>query len=661
MKNSSKFKLLASVISLLLIICAVFAIGTAAEGDASYTKPEISSQNICYQGDFALMYAVPTSSVNTEGEGDLFIKVYLDSALTTLCGTYAPDKDGEGNVITKTVNGESCYIFTTGGVPAKEMQTVFYSQVTDNRGNKSAVKKYSVVEYCLEKLTEDITPAQERLFNNVLNLGASAEEVLLSKTEKLATDLKYVYTEDADVTVDGTYDAVTAFAGETVTPTYSGAVPEGFAVKFKAAGVTYASGTAIAVTDHTKIELVLEKPKMTFDSHTVEANGAWIQDDGTGAKFNPKESAAYEVKEENGNKYLATTFGASSYYSFGQTTFAADGYNAIAYQSDMRFSADSAEGAALTVTLHKNSSTKQVSVKLSVDASGNVLLSRATDSSASTYSEGIAVAKIGEWFNLRVEYVIRYGRLTTTVTVNDKLIYLGNGCNTTTSSADLVRAQINSAAAAVSFDIDEVIVEKFVGDTGYTFDFEEATSISNYGYLIWAVGGDTADGEGAAIKTDLAHGNYLEATMLGADSVKFDTLTEDVSGYNAFVFEAKVKLDGTTPYVYLIPSATNSMQVRIALDENGVYLLNNSGTTPTTVSSTVQKGEWFTVRITYTASETDGSVNCEMTVIAADGTEFTGTGVSAGAIGKSNMLIRGNSTMDGTVCLDDVTLKRIVK
>ena len=124
-----------------------------------------------------------------------------------------------------------------------------------------------------------------------------------------------------------------------------------------------------------------------------------------------------------------------------------------------------------------------------------------------------------------------------------------------------------------------------------------------------------------------------------------------------------MKLDGTNPFLYFKAGASTYMQIRMAFDDNGLYLFNNhdKSTTKTTVSSTVQKGEWFTVKLVYTANETSGYANVEMTIIAADGAVSTGVGVVNGDYTKTTMQIVGDGSNDGIVCLDDVTLERVKK
>ena len=182
MKKGQITKIIALAVAVASLIGAAIAISASAEE----TKPQIIAQNVAYEGDFALMYAVDAATATAP------VSLYLY--------TEAPTKDSVAHkkYVVEEVTAASgnlkkdSYIFKTEGVAAKDMADVFYVQAVDANGNKSDVVRYSVGEYLYERLaTEGISKAQENLYYQTLYFGAAAQAVLAPSTTPI-TSYRYV-------------------------------------------------------------------------------------------------------------------------------------------------------------------------------------------------------------------------------------------------------------------------------------------------------------------------------------------------------------------------------------------------------------------------------------------------------------------------------------
>ena len=213
-------KLLVLVLSLALMIGAVVGItAQAAESD-----PVILSQNVEYGGNYALMYAIKADSVKAD---EVTLAVYANAECT---GEPLWDKTIAATAENQeTVKDTACYVFTTAGIAAKDMDVQYYVKVTAGEGE--TVKRYSVAEYLYERLykngvafsKEEGDVKRTELYNTVLLYGKQAQDVLCNynnKTEDdrttFVTDMKYVFVADGAGTVDGTFESGIFLSGSEV-------------------------------------------------------------------------------------------------------------------------------------------------------------------------------------------------------------------------------------------------------------------------------------------------------------------------------------------------------------------------------------------------------------------------------------------------------------
>ncbi len=213
MKNNKFFKFSLLILSLALVIGAVFAISASAnEGES---KPEIISQNIACEGDFHLMYAV---DANTVKSGSVTLNVYSSYP----DGNTAPIWSGTDTTAEEIEKIGSVYVFKTSGIAAADMAKNFYIQAVDGEGEDAVsgnVMRYSVAEYLYEKLCDpDLTPEWESLINSIIAFGDNAQIVfgkMNAEEHDLISELRYV------VVAGGTLDGFTTGVypvGKSITP-----------------------------------------------------------------------------------------------------------------------------------------------------------------------------------------------------------------------------------------------------------------------------------------------------------------------------------------------------------------------------------------------------------------------------------------------------------
>ena len=208
--SKSKFtKILIAVLSFCLLVgLAVGVTAFAAENEGAegtYSTPVISSKNVEYGSKTYLYYAVPVASIPEADRVEGGVWVAISNADGTLAYNQLPEAE------TSMVNGVECYVFIGRGVPAKELNTVEFTQVITKSGAKSEVYSYSVEEYLYQKLynegfaakTEaDVGAdgkdyARRTLYYDLLKYGAIAQELLAPGAEDKIGDSSYLDVKDA--------------------------------------------------------------------------------------------------------------------------------------------------------------------------------------------------------------------------------------------------------------------------------------------------------------------------------------------------------------------------------------------------------------------------------------------------------------------------------
>lgn len=272
MKNTKLAKIFLLVLALAFVIGVALAMGVSAE--ITETKPEIISQNVRYQGDFALMYAIKADTVKG-GKVDLELYEEKPTVNSTPVETFTSTEisAAEGNL------AYDSYIITTKGTAAVDMTKQYYVKAIDGEGNESAVMRYSVAEYLYDRLAAtDCTAAQKNFYNSVINMGDNALIILTPNVaETPVSDYRLVRVNDSGAINDyaqGIYPIDTVLSPVAV----GGTVDKWTVVTYDESGnelgrETIASGESFTVKARTEIYCgefkTYKAGTLDFESYTV--------------------------------------------------------------------------------------------------------------------------------------------------------------------------------------------------------------------------------------------------------------------------------------------------------------------------------------------------------------------------------------------------------
>lgn len=237
-KQTKKLTIVSSVI-LLVTLVAVLLISALAAGAVAaeeITVPNISASeneggekymdivasNLLYDSYLYIFYAV---DLNLDADMDAQnIKMMFWSSpaekyeIDSEQIIYISKIDGDKNLLGQevTVNGDrvysDCAVFASMGIPAKQIGDTFYARaaITDPDGNVyySNVVKYSVFEYVQSRFEDkdnglDVTDAQIKLYNKILEYGKSAQLQFKYRTDRLVTDPVAKVTVSGGHMIDG--------------------------------------------------------------------------------------------------------------------------------------------------------------------------------------------------------------------------------------------------------------------------------------------------------------------------------------------------------------------------------------------------------------------------------------------------------------------------
>ena len=196
-KNIKKILSFALMLSLLVGMMAGFSVFAAEEETPAV---EIVSKNVYYADTLKLMYAVRTD------DADVVLNIYDEN--NNLLETITKHES-------QAVNGMDVEVFISSfGVPAQDIDTVFYAEAVLSDGTKSAKVRYSVLEYLYERLTvsANVSAEQKLMYNNLLAFADSAD-IVVNKTAADKSIANYAYVRVNNGTVDGAYSAAMLMAG----------------------------------------------------------------------------------------------------------------------------------------------------------------------------------------------------------------------------------------------------------------------------------------------------------------------------------------------------------------------------------------------------------------------------------------------------------------
>ena len=174
-------------------------------GEESVASPmiEIASKNLSYSDSLYILYAVSFDGFD-ESQNEVKM-LFWDSLQTEYSVETAMSvKSAE---YTTTVGEQTCIVFYSDGIAAKEMNDTVYCRayaVVDGVTVYSDVEKYSVVDYVYEKKAEgNLTANQTAVFADMLDYGSSAQKLFGYNTDKLANATYYTVTVENGTLEDG--------------------------------------------------------------------------------------------------------------------------------------------------------------------------------------------------------------------------------------------------------------------------------------------------------------------------------------------------------------------------------------------------------------------------------------------------------------------------
>ena len=272
MKNS---RIIALILAIVMTVSCFATLGmiSAEENTAAKTAPTpvIMSYNVAFGSYFYLEAAISTASVGGEGK-TVAVSLYDSADATDALATAEATYTTEG--IPASFGGSAYTVQIPYAISFADTAKEFYIEAKCD-GAKSARAKYSIVEYCLQRLYKDgVSGEQKELCQNILNFAASIDKL---DAEKTATALDYRYVAvKADGNVGG-YRAAIVVNGNTakVTVNAGAAVSSWKVTSYAADGTTSTSemsaaeaAEGFAVTENMILEPKVEAaPGTYFDAY----------------------------------------------------------------------------------------------------------------------------------------------------------------------------------------------------------------------------------------------------------------------------------------------------------------------------------------------------------------------------------------------------------
>lgn len=321
MKKSRITALILAMVMLVSCIASTTSFVSAAEEPAtsSASAPAIISYNVAYGSYFYMEAAISTASVGGEGKTvnvNLYDSAEATDAVATAVAIYTTENLPAyfgGSAYTATIPYAISFADT-----AKE----FYIEAECD-GAKSDRVKYSIVEYCLQRLYKDgVTGDQKELCENTLNFAASIDKLDKTK-ENTALDYRYVAVKKdgavngtrAAIVVNGNTAKVTVNAGASVTDwTVTTFAPDGTSTVSEMSAADAAAGFEVAgnMIFEPKAAPIVAAPGTYF-----EALGGYMYNDDSVLAMNNKgyvfgaSNAVNDTTYSSGTSYVV--YDASSY------------------------------------------------------------------------------------------------------------------------------------------------------------------------------------------------------------------------------------------------------------------------------------------------------------------------------------------------------------
>lgn len=649
MKNSKFKKILGLAILAATVLSALLAVSAFAEDE---TNPEIIAQNVAYEGDFALMYAVDASTATAPVTLYLYTEAPTESSV-------AHKKYVVENVTAAAGNLEKdAYVFKTEGVAAKDMADIFYVQAIDANGKKSDVVRYSVGEYLYERLaTAGITEQQEFLYRQSLTFGAAAQAVLAPETTPV-TSFRYVkviggllpdgfnsgiFPIDTEISPVGNGVnswRVQSFADDkTVTETKIAA-----GKSFKLEGVTFVIASE---------EVLLPEGVVGFENSTAIPSGI------SGSLHSSGAALTVVPVEKNGTttnalKFTSTNHTATDHLAIATTPVIEDCFNTVVFDMDVNF------GTSGNYELIVRDKEGTMIFNFAIGINGNYfkLADNTTSGSGRKYNFWSVneFAPVNDWINLRIELTpdavtkniildIYYDDVKVSTGIDGNRYYTKD--NIFVTAADIARVDFRASSATEnSIYVDNVLIKKTFKDVcsvgTLIFDNESASSSTSNGVTTDTVYGETSNVYKFAPSGQVTK-NFYPNGAVASDAG------------DAIVFDADVKISNGTAssnaaFDFMWDAGSAIFWLRFDVSSGKFRLYNNSGSTEAKLTLG-NANEYVHLTVIFTTNRIDVQVNGE----ALGSFTITHNGASATAAQITNIRIRTmSSNTDQAIYFDNV-------
>lgn len=439
-------KILVLILSLALTISAFFAV-TATAAEENTPSLEIISKNLSYEDNIRILFAVKSANV---GDAAVTLKVYetdpqddpAAAVKETVAAAYSEEINDYGE----------CDVFFTTGIAAKYLNSQIYVQAevtVDGVTYKSAVARYSIVEYCHEMIAKETTDAaKDAKYMDVIEYGAAIQSFLVDDGKysgALATDYKYVTIDGG--TLDGRYDAGIYLAGTKLNPTIAGAtklVTDAGAVVDNAADYTVgATNVSFAKADAKALATIDFEGATTSNLPSAVTYGAALPNI---SRFNNNSytNATHSIRSYDGNE-TNTLYFASEYnktkavVKVAESATAESGANTVEFEADLmlKWSTSMTNCEFFNMAIADANGNVAFNIVLRNTTADNIgiMLRNSTGGQVNDIGRTLKQNAQGAWFNLRVVY-----KYVNETTIGVEVFLDGTSIGTSTTPFDASNA-----------------------------------------------------------------------------------------------------------------------------------------------------------------------------------------------------------------------------
>jgi len=659
MKTKRFSKVLITVFSAILLICALVGFGAAAaETDEVYS---IKSINVLHGDTTTVLIAVDLPA---------------DEALIT-----APDAEvkytlGE-NTLTADFHsyqyiekyGKYYPVYYTVGIPAKDMGEAVVAEA-HKAGATPASPAYanvSVVEYLYTRLYKNgIIEAAEgedadrkEMYLALLNYGAWAQKVLWNNKAENKDNQRTLVTDYIYVTAKGA--TVNGEEGILLDKSAAVSLSAPLVAEYKIAGWQATSYDKAGKAIETKL---LDTATYTPTASTLISPAyarAWEDyEDGTTSNSidNTGGGGTASIVTEDGNSFYRVAKpedkSAQEYIYTPNAGLTYTDSDCVVYEAKLRVDFDTSNQGSFFILYGRYNGFKKFSIQNEAAGSEELTISDWRDGASTTLSGKIGV-KVGEWFTFRVEnYKDAANNTIARVYING--VYFGESTNAGTNmNGDNANCNYNNITICSNnnmlnckLDIDDVYVGegKMYGFDDVVIDFEKSAVATTGGKVSNSNATVTHNNADSSVQIAEEGDNKYLSYYIGGwnDRIAFVPTVPAAEGATKFVFEADVKAEKIMIF--------NLFGHANGADSHKLYFHNDTadGTWGFNVGSTwlktsLMRSEWVKIRIECegTTVRVYGNGN-----LIAEATQNSFTTISA-----VHFYTYGGAKGD-TVCFDNV-------